>query len=131
MTTLLEEIQAKCSQELIDSRDFDAIAAAVNVGRTRVAQREVGKGTILEVLGLSAGNAFLDIIDGNSDFRHVKGLVAEGRLRIDSALVQATIDSFVAVAVLTAEQGAALKALGVTADPVTAAQCAQALDGGA
>lgn len=32
--TLLDEIKAKCSPELLASRDSDAIAAAVNVGRT-------------------------------------------------------------------------------------------------
>lgn len=31
--TLLDEIKAKCSPELLASRDSDAIAAAVNVGR--------------------------------------------------------------------------------------------------
>ena len=33
--TLLEEIQAKCSAELIASLDHDAIAAVVNAGRTK------------------------------------------------------------------------------------------------
>lgn len=32
--TLLDEIKAKCSPELLASRDSDAIAAAVNLGRT-------------------------------------------------------------------------------------------------
>ncbi len=31
--TLLEEIQAKCSAELIASKDYSAIAAAVSVNR--------------------------------------------------------------------------------------------------
>ena len=34
--TLLDEIKAKCSPELLASRDSDAIAAAVNIGRVRV-----------------------------------------------------------------------------------------------
>lgn len=34
--TLLNEIKAKCSPELLASRDSEAIAAAVNIGRVRV-----------------------------------------------------------------------------------------------
>jgi len=34
--TLLDEIKAKCSPELLASRDSDAIAAAVNIGRVRI-----------------------------------------------------------------------------------------------
>ena len=50
--TLLDEITAKCSPALIASRDFDAIALAVSAGRTKANTREIGNGTILEVLGL-------------------------------------------------------------------------------
>ena len=34
--TLLEEIKAKCSPDLLASQDADTIAAAVNIGRVRV-----------------------------------------------------------------------------------------------
>ena len=34
--TLLDEIKAKCSPELLASRDSDAIAAAMNIGRVRI-----------------------------------------------------------------------------------------------
>ena len=128
--TLLEEIQAKATAEQIAARDHDAIAAAVNVGRKRRNNREIGNGTILEVLGIATGNALLDVINNTADFRYVKPLIEQGRLVISSPLVQATVDSFVP-AVLTQAQADALKALGYDADPVTPAQVAAALDGSA
>lgn len=126
--TLLEEINAKATPEQIAARDHDGIAAAVNVGRKRRNSREIGNGTILETLGLTAGNALLDVINSVPDFRHVKPLVEQGRLVISSPLVQATVDSLVPT-VLTQAQADALKALGWDADPVTPAQVAAALDG--
>lgn len=123
---LLSEIEAKCSAEMIASRDYDAIAAAVNVGRVKPSTREIGNGTILEVLGLQAGNALLDVINTVPDFRHVRPLVEQGRLAIASPLVQATVQSMVP-SVLTQAQADALCALGVDPDPVTAQQVAEAI----
>ena len=116
---MLQEIQQKCSAELIASRDHDAIAAAVNAGRTKPNTREIGNGTILETLGLAAGNAFLDIINTVPDFRHVKPLVEQGRLVVGSPLVQATVQSMVGAGILTQAQADALCALGRDAAPIT------------
>ena len=127
--TLLEEIQAKCTQEEIASKDHALIAAKVSEGRTQKNTKEVGTGTIIETIGLAAGNAFLDVINTAPDFRHVKTLVNEGRLIVSSALVGQTIDGFVTASILTSDQGAALKALGVTDAPVSVVQVAQALEG--
>ena len=130
--TLLDEITAKCSAELIASRDFDAIAAAVSIGRKKPSTREIGNGTILEVLGLTVGNALLDVINTVPDFRYVKPLVEQGRLTVGSPLVQATVQALVPMGVLAQPQADALCALGFDPDPVTAAQVTQALidDGG-
>lgn len=125
--TLLEEIQAKCGPALLASRDFDAIAAFVSAGRTKQSAREIGNGTILEVLGLETGNALLDVVNTAQDFRYVKPLVEQGRLTVGSALVQATVQSLVPMGVLTQPQADALCALGFDADPVTASQVNQAL----
>ena len=127
--TLLEEINAKCSPDLIVSRDYETIAAVVNVGRTRPNAQEIGNGIVLEILGLDQGNAFLDMINTAQDFRHVRPLLEQGRLRIGSPLVQATLLSMVPSA-LSAEQVSAFLALGVDADPVSPARVANALDGG-
>lgn len=127
--TLLEEIQLKCTPELIATRNHQAIADAVNVGRTRPTSTEIGKGTILETIGLTAGNAFLDVIDNLAELRHVKALWAEGRLLVSSPMVVATIQSFVP-AVLTQAQADALIVMGVEPDPVSAARIATAMTGG-
>jgi len=125
--TLLDEITAKCSPALIASRDFDAIAAAVSIGRTKPNAKEIGNGTILEVLGLTVGNALLDVINTVPDFRYVKPLVEQGRLVASAPLVQATIQSLVPMGVLTQLEADALCAQGFDPDPVTAAQVNQAL----
>ncbi len=128
--TLLDEITAKCSPALIASRDFDAIAAAVSIGRTKPSAREIGNGTILEVLGLETGNALLDVVNTVPDFRYVKPLVEQGRLTVGSTLVQATVQSLVPMGVLAQPQADALCALGFDPDPVTAARVASAMTGG-
>ena len=125
--TLLEEIQAKCSQSMLASRDFEAIAVAVSAGRTKPNSKEIGNGTILEVLGLTTGNALLDVVNTVPDFRYVKPLVEQGRLTVGSGLVQATVQSLVPIGVLTQAQADALCALGFDPDPVTAQQVSDEL----
>jgi len=105
-----------------------AIADALSVGRTKLVATEVGAGTILEVLGMATGNALLDLIDTVADFRHVRPLVQQGRLRLDSALVIATMQSLVGT-VLTQAQADALKARATAPDPVTHQQVSAAIEG--
>lgn len=57
--TLIDEIRAKCSADLIAARDTTAIAAVVSAGRTRVMSKEIGVGAILLVLQPHGGE-FLD-----------------------------------------------------------------------
>lgn len=106
-----------------------AIADIISVGRTRAKAFEIGKGTIVEVLGLAGANAFLDIIDGDTTYRHVKHLLQNGRLRVDSALVVQLVQGFMQAGVISANGGAALLALGREPDPVTAADVSRALRG--
>lgn len=102
---------------LLPDRNDVAIAAILSVGRTRPNQREIGNGTVLEALGLAAGNAFLDVINNDTNFRHVKPLLEQGRLLIGASLVAATVQAFVP-GVLTQAQADALLALGRDADPI-------------
>lgn len=115
--TLLEEISANVPPDVLATRNTQAITDALNATRTKPSGLQVGKGTILETIGLAAGNAFLDVIDTQPDFRHVRGLIAEGRLIISSQLVKATIGSLVP-AVLTQAQADALLALATVPDPI-------------
>ena len=101
-----------------DSRNDVAVAAILSTGRTRAKVREIGNGTIIEVLGLATGNAVLDEIGTNQVFRHVKPLLEQGRLLIGMPLVQETVQSFVAGGLLTQAQSDALRALGREPEPI-------------
>jgi hypothetical protein len=113
----------------VAARDCAALAALMSAGRTKPNTREIGNGTILETLGIEAGNQLLDVLlsgAADSPYRHVKPLIEQGRLLIGSLLVQATIQSFVP-ATLAQEQANALCALGLEPDPLTAQDVADAL----
>lgn len=110
-------------QALADARDVDALVAALSAGRTRFVAREVGNGTVLEVLGLSVGNALLDLIQTHPAYRHVRPLLEQGRLRVDSAMVRGTmqqlVGSQIASGVTFEQQHAdALVSLAQVPDPV-------------
>lgn len=128
--SLLDEIQARCTGQQIANRGVDGglaiIAAAVSAGRTKPSGLEIGKGAVLSSMGLTAGNAFLDMIDSASDFRHVRGLLSDGRLIVSSPLVMRTIQGFVPM-LLTQEQADALLALAVISDPVSEQECSVAM----
>lgn len=123
-----EEIIAKCSAELIASRDEAAIANVVSVGRIRPSNVEIGNGTILDLLGLTVGNALLDAVNASTSLRYAKTLLDSGRLNVGSNLVQTTIKSLVP-AILTQEQSDILCALGVESDVVSAIDVAYAMEG--
>lgn len=115
-----EEIRAAISadpalQALVP--DTQAIADALSAGRTRYVETQVGVGTIIEVLGLATANAVLDVIYSAPDYRHVKPLLDQGRLRLDSQFVRGALQSMVP-ALLTQEQRDALVARAAVADPV-------------
>jgi len=127
--TLLEEIQAKCSPELIAAQEHGQIAAIVSVGRTRPSGKEVGIGTILETMGLGAGNAMLDAIYGDQMFRYVKPLLEQGRLIVSSPLVAATLQGLVQANVIQQADADKLLALATVPSPVSTDQVIQALKG--
>lgn len=112
----------------LQNRDDGAIAATLSAGRTKLVPTEIGNGTILETIGLTAGNALLDAINAAPGFRYVKPLLEQGRLRVDSALVRDTLDTLVP-SVLKQAQADALKNLAVKPDPVSAQDVAKALEG--
>lgn len=127
--TLLEEIKANCPPELIAAKEHGQIAALVSAGRTRPSTREIGNGTILEVLGLAAGNALMDVINAAPDFRHVKPLVEQGRLIVGSPLVAMALSGIVAQGVITQADADKLLAISREPAPVSVQEVIQAMEG--
>ena len=103
MAITKEDILAKCSAEVIASRDLQKIADIMSVGRTQNNGTVVGTGTILEVLGIAVGNALLDAIYANNTLKYVRPLIEQGRLSVGSPLVQATLNAYVP-SILTQDQ---------------------------
>lgn len=108
------------------AKDCEALAALLSEGRTCGNEREVGYGTIIETIGLEAGNQLIDFLKSAEPMRHVMPLLDQGRLRIGSPLVQSTLQSLVGGRIDQADADA-LCALGLQPDPLTARQVAEAL----
>lgn len=125
---LIDEIKTKCSQSLIDAKEHGEIARIVSVSRTKPSSREIGNGTILETVGLSYGNAMLDVLYNAPDFRHVKPLLEQGRLIVGSPLVVATIQSMVP-SIMPQEVADRLLELTVEPSPVSVQEVIQAMEG--
>ena len=99
--------------------DTHAIATALSVGRVRYEKTEIGVGTVIEVMGLATANAVLDVIYSATDYRHVKPLLDQGRLRLDSQFVRAALQNMVAAGLLTQPQCDALLSRAQAPDPVS------------
>lgn len=121
--TLLEEIKTKCSAELLASQDADAIAAVVNVGRTRIVPRLGGIGSVMETLGSVDGPLVLDALDSlKATLPAVRWgwvLLERGELDFGSTVTRQMIDGLVMGGVMTEAQGLAITALAEQPDPVT------------
>ena len=121
--TLLDEIQAKCTPELIASHDYQAIADAVNAGRTRVEKTLGGIGTVLETLGPVDGAALLDSLQSMTAsvpaLKWAWYLIERGELDFGSAATRGMIDQFVADGAMPAGVGALLKGVAEVPDPVS------------
>lgn len=108
--SLKDELQTDPAGLGYDLGDLAKVELLINAKtRTRPVPTECGNGTILEVLGLTTGNALLDVLTTAPDFRHVKPLVEQGRLRLDAPLTAAALGSLVP-GVLTQDQANALLA---------------------
>jgi len=108
------------------AKDCEALAVLLSVGRTCGNEREVGYGTIIETIGLEAGNQLIDFLKAAEPMRHVMPLLDQGRLRIGSPLVQSTLQSLVGGPIDQTDADA-LCALGLKPDPLTAREVAEAL----
>ena len=98
--------------------DTQALADALSVGRTRWKHTEIGVGTIIEVLGLAAANPVLDALYASPDYRHVKPLLDQGRLRLDAVAQAGMLQPLVTGGLLTQAQLDALVARAKEPAPV-------------
>ncbi|MEZ7896015.1 MAG: hypothetical protein QMB75_09045 [Thauera sp.] len=98
--------------------DTVAIAAALSQGRTRWKHTDIGVGTIIEVLGLAAANPVLDALYASPDYRHVKPLLDQGRLRLDTVAQAGMLQPLVTGGLLTQAQLDALIARAKEPAPV-------------
>ena len=98
--------------------DTVAIAAALSVGRTRYVETNIGVGTIIEALGLPAVNPVLDALYAAPDYRHVKPLLDQGRLRLDAVAQAGMLQPLVTGGLLTQAQLDALVARAKEPAPV-------------
>ena len=124
--TLIEEIQSKCDASLIASRDHQAIADQVNIGRTKVSARLGGIGMVLETLGPTDGAALLDTLQAMTAtvpaLKWAWYLIERGELDFGSAATRGMIDMLVTGGAMPAPVGAALKGAAESPDAVTAGQ---------
>lgn len=126
--TLLEEIQAKCTPELIASREHGQIAAVVSEGRTELRERMIGIGTVLKYLGPINGAALLDQMEAlkasNPAIKWGWYLLERGELDVALDSTRAMLDGL-----LPAEAAAALKALAGFPAPVSTQDVIRAMEG--
>ena len=127
--TLYEEIVAKCSPELIASKEHGLIAKQVSEGRKGPSYYKIGKGDVVETIGIEAANTALDAVDGNAMFRHVKHLLVEGRMDSSSDTFKAALAGLVAGGFLSSENADKLAALGVRDAPVGVYEVMAAMEG--
>ena len=81
--------------------DTQAIAAALSAGRMRYVETQIGVGTIIETLGLAVANPVLDALYAAPDYRHVKPLLDQGRLRLDAVAQAGMLQPLVTGGLLT------------------------------
>ncbi|MBK6403270.1 MAG: hypothetical protein IPN12_00010 [Rhodocyclaceae bacterium] len=116
---LIDDIRA-LPADLLATRDTAQIAAALPPV-SRLVPTEIGNGTVLETLGLAVGNALLDVLYNAPDFRYVKPLLEQGRLRIDAPPARAALDGIAAAGIAAGFGAAQAEALKALADAVTPA----------
>lgn len=131
---LRDEILSRpdCADALA-ARDCGALAAILSAGRTKLVERDIGYGTVLDTLGATAGAAFLDSLTAlaatSSPVKWALKLLDRGELNVGAAATQQQLDMLASVGVIPVEVAEALKNLAVVPDEITATQVQAALEG--
>lgn len=131
--SLLDEIKAKCSPELLASKQHGEIAAKVSEGRTRITTRLGGIGVVMETLGPVDGPALLDALEmlkaSNPAVKWGWYLIERGELDFGSDVTRGMIDMIEAGGLIGKEAAKALRDIAVVPAPVSVAEVIQAMEG--
>lgn len=130
--TLHDEILSRpdCADALA-ARDCGALATILSAGRTKLIERNVGYGTVMDTLGADNGAAFLDgltaLSANSSPVKWALKLLDRGELNIGAPATQAQLDALVAGGAVPQAVADALKGLALGPDAVTMQQVAEAM----
>lgn len=131
--SLLHEIKAKCSPELLASKQHGEIAAKVSEGRTRIATRLGGIGVVMETLGPVDGPALLDALEmlkaSNPAVKWAWYLIERGELDFGSPGARGMIDMIEGGGLIGKEAAQALRNIAVFPAPVSVQEVVQAMEG--
>ena len=115
------------------ARDCGELARILSIGRTKLIERNVGYGTVMEALGADNGAAFLDGLTAlaatSSPVKWALKLLDRGELNIGADATQSQLDALAAGGVMPQAVAEALKNLAVVPDEITATQVQTALEG--
>ena len=131
---LRDEILSRpdCADALA-ARDCGELARILSIGRTKLIERNVGYGTVMEALGADNGAAFLDgltaVAATSSPVKWALKLLDRGELNIGAAATRGQLDALAAGGVMPQAVAEALKNLAVVPDEITATQVQTALEG--
>lgn len=132
--TLHDEILSRpdCADALA-IRDCGALATILSTGRTKLIERDIGYGTVMDTLGADNGAAFLDgltaLSANSSPVKWALKLLDRGELNIGAPATQTQLDALVAGGAVPKAVADALKALAIVPDTVTAQDVQTALEG--
>jgi len=133
--TLRDEILSRsdCAVALAE-RNCGDLAAILSAERTKIVSKPIGYGTVLATLGPEAGGTFLNTLEelGNTTVPYLKWTlktIANESFDLGEKATRDGIDGLAMAGILSAEGAAALKALAVVSDVVTAQDVQAALEG--
>ena len=131
--SLLDQIKAKVSADVLATRDTVAIAAAYNAGRVRVESRMLSERGVLSALGPTAGDDFLAALEtaaSSADalpaplrgyygaIRRAVGWLKGDGIDVGDAVTRTLPDALAAAGVVNAAIAATIKQLAERSDPV-------------
>jgi hypothetical protein len=108
------------------------IAEKLSVGRTKLVSTPIGIGSVLQAVGMTGGNALLDVIFNDPHFRYVKPMLENSVLDVSLPLVRSSIDelSQAGISGFGQPEADALKKLAEVPDVVTQQEVIEALERG-